>query len=67
MVSKMSHNTNISKSIEELNFVHSTIQELENLGIELPMGDYNLIYKYLEDARELLEDYELELFSQLND
>jgi hypothetical protein len=48
----------ISTSIEQIEFVHSLIQELENKGIELPMGDYNLIYDYIEGARDILMEYE---------
>jgi hypothetical protein len=38
---------------EKINYVHCVFQELETLGISLPMGDYNLMYSYLEDIREL--------------
>lgn len=48
----------VSTSIEQINFVHSLIQELENKGVELPMGDYNLIYDYIEGARDILMEYE---------
>jgi hypothetical protein len=48
----------ISTSIEQIEFVHCLIQELENKGIELPMGDYNLIYDYIEGARDILMEYE---------
>lgn len=48
----------ISTSIEQIEFVHSLIQELENKGVELPMGDYNLIYDYIEGARDILMEYE---------
>lgn len=56
----MSGNTEfqISDAIEQINFVHSTFQELENLDISLPMGDYNLMYDYLEFIREILVEYE---------
>jgi hypothetical protein len=37
----------------KINYVHCVFQELETLGISLPMGDYNLMYSYLEDIREL--------------
>jgi hypothetical protein len=57
-------NIEISDSIEQMNFIHSLFQELENGGLELPMGDYNLVYKYLEDARAILEEYEEEIDSQ---
>jgi hypothetical protein len=49
---------NVSTSIEQIEFVHSLIQELENKGVELPMGDYNLIYDYIEGARDILMEYE---------
>ena len=39
---------------EQINFVHCVFQELETQNVLLPMGDYNLIYSYLEDIRELL-------------
>jgi hypothetical protein len=48
----------VSTSIEQIDFVHSLIQELENKGVELPMGDYNLIYDYIEGARDILMEYE---------
>jgi hypothetical protein len=48
----------ITTSIEQIEFVHSLIQELENKGVELPMGDYNLIYDYIEGARDILMEYE---------
>jgi hypothetical protein len=48
----------VSTSIEQIEFVHSLIQELENKGVELPMGDYNLIYDYIEGARDILMEYE---------
>lgn len=48
----------ITTSIEQIEFVHSLIQELENKGVELPMGDYNLIYDYIEGARAILMEYE---------
>ena len=48
----------ISTSIEQINFVHSLIQELESSGVVLPMGDYNLVYDYIEGARDILTEYE---------
>lgn len=48
----------ISTSIEQINFVHSLIQELESSGVVLPMGDYGLIYDYIEGARDILTEYE---------
>jgi hypothetical protein len=48
----------VSTSIEQIEFIHSLIQELENKGVELPMGDYNLIYDYIEGARDILMEYE---------
>lgn len=50
--------SNISDYIEQINFVHCLFQELESQQKDLPMGDYNLIYQYLENARETLEEYE---------
>jgi len=37
---------------EKINYVHCVFQELETLNISLPMGDYNLMYSYLEEIRE---------------
>lgn len=48
----------ISDSIEQINFIHSLFQELEADGLALPMGDYNLVYNYLEFAREILSEFE---------
>jgi hypothetical protein len=48
----------ISTSIEQINFVHSLIQELESSGVVLPMGDYSLVYDYIEGARDILTEYE---------
>jgi hypothetical protein len=39
---------------EKINYVHCVFQELETLNISLPMGDYNLMYSYLEEVREFL-------------
>lgn len=62
----MSVPRDISTSIEQLNFVHSMVQELEGLHVVLPMGDYHLIYDYIEGAREILMEFEEELESQLD-
>lgn len=43
--------------VEKLNFIHCVFQELEDQGIALPMGDYNLMYDILEDIRD---DFEFE-------
>jgi hypothetical protein len=48
----------ISTSIEQINFVHSLIQELESSCVVLPMGDYSLVYDYIEGARDILTEYE---------
>lgn len=40
---------------EKINHVHCIIQELENNSISLPIGSYNDIYSYLEEAREYFE------------
>lgn len=48
----------ISTSIKQINFVHSLIQELESSGVVLPMGDYSLVYDYIEGARDILTEYE---------
>ena len=38
--------------MEHLNYVHCVLQELENIGIELPMGDYGVVYRMVEEARD---------------
>lgn len=48
----------ITTAIEQAEFVHSLIQEIEDRGIELPMGDYALIYDYIEGIRNILMEYE---------
>ena len=58
MVKDYKIDRDVSTSIEQIEFVHSLIQELENKGVELPMGDYNLIYDYIEGARDILMEYE---------
>lgn len=39
-------------SEHEIDFVHCVFQELEDLKIQLPMGDYNEVYRILENVRE---------------
>jgi len=39
---------------EKINYVHIVFQELEDMAISLPIGDYNLCYSYLEEAREYI-------------
>ena len=39
---------------EGINWLHCNVQELEQRGVELPMGDYTDVYRILEDAREVL-------------
>lgn len=39
---------------EKANYVHCVFQELEVLGIHLPIGDYNLVYSYLEEIRQYI-------------
>lgn len=46
--------TNIEQLEEKLNYVHCVFQELETMAINLPIGDYNLCYSYLEEAREYI-------------
>lgn len=46
--------TNIEQLEEKLNYVHCVFQELETMDINLPIGDYNLCYSYLEEAREYI-------------
>lgn len=40
--------------VERLNNVHCIIQELENAAVELPTGDYDYVYRAIEEAREFL-------------
>ena len=40
---------------ENLNYVHCVFQELEDMGIELPMGDYEMVYKTVEEARDYFD------------
>ena len=42
--------------IENLNYVHCVFQELEVMGIELPMGDYDMLYEMVEYARDYFDD-----------
>lgn len=42
--------------IEALNWLHSLMQELESMKVELPMGDYNYVYHIIESIREGNED-----------
>ena len=39
---------------EKINYVHCVFQELEANGNTLPIGDYNICYSYLEEAREYI-------------
>ena len=50
---------NRSGTVQGLEWVHSLLQELENEGVELPMGDYGVAYKAVEDAREFLSSTDL--------
>lgn len=45
--------------IDRVEYIHCIFEELENLNIGLPMGDYTLVYDILEDIREDLEFYEI--------
>lgn len=40
---------------EKINYIHCLFQEMEDKNINLPMGDYNLVYDVLEEIRDLLE------------
>jgi hypothetical protein len=42
-----------TKHAWELDYVHSVFQELEAQGVALPIGDYGIVYRYIEDAREV--------------
>lgn len=44
----------ISEEVATLDWIHSLFQELESEGIELPMGDYQVVYSMLETLRETL-------------
>ena len=46
-----------SNVVQGLEWVRSLLQELEDEGVELPMGDYGVAYQFVEDAREALWDY----------
>jgi len=37
---------------DHLNFIHCVFQELEDMGVDLPMGDYNLMYDMIERIRD---------------
>ena len=43
------------KYIETLNWLRSLIQELHDDNVELPMGDYDIVYDMIEDVREYFE------------
>lgn len=47
--------TNIKQLEEKIKYVHSVFEELKILDINLPIGDYNLCYSYLEEIREHIE------------
>lgn len=40
------------RQIEQLNWLHSLVQELESEGVELPMGDYGIVYSIIEGLRD---------------
>lgn len=42
----------------QLEWLHSLVQELENAGVELPMGDYGDVYDIIETVREPFMDEE---------
>lgn len=51
-------NFNPRYGINSIDYIHSLFQEMEDMYIDLPMGDYNLIYDMLESVREeLLERF----------
>ena len=50
---------NRAGTVQGLEWVHSLLQELEKEGVELPMGDYGVAYKAVEDAREFLSSTDL--------
>ena len=40
----------------ELEWLHALFQGLENMGVELPMGDYTYVYSLLEEMRGEAEE-----------
>jgi hypothetical protein len=40
---------------ERLNWLHCNVQELQQRGVEMPMGDYDDVYSIIEDAREVMD------------
>lgn len=51
----MGHILEYSDIEEKLNYIHCLFQELEAQGISLPIGDYNLMYDYIESIRDGFE------------
>jgi hypothetical protein len=43
---------NIADFENELEWLHALFQELENAGVELPMGDYEYVYGIIEEMRD---------------
>lgn len=50
---------NNSFNIDQVEYIHCLFQELESAGIQLPMGDYMVVYDILESLRESFELSEL--------
>ena len=46
-----------SAETQGLEWVHSLLQELENEGVALPMGDYSVALAFVEAARDALWGY----------
>lgn len=44
-----------SAQILALEWLHSLFQELEDMNVELPMGDYHYVYWIIESVRDGIE------------
>jgi hypothetical protein len=47
---------NLSDFEGELEWLHCLFQELENMGVVLPIGDYMYVYSLLEEMRGTAEE-----------
>jgi hypothetical protein len=41
-----------ASDVVALDWLHSLFQELEDQGVELPMGDYHYVYGLIENIRD---------------
>jgi hypothetical protein len=48
---------------DKIEWLHSLIQELEGLDVELPMGDYMEVYEIIETLRDDIPEYQATLTS----